>query len=130
MSDTPRYMCVVPGCPGEHASKYLCCDFPEHQPGKWVGPLTVNTRGINIGICDAKNYRIAWSHFPEYAEALANICNSFDALTEANKTARINLAALIARPELRTHPSDIPATLNESDRQCIADAFNALKVSK
>jgi len=76
MSDTPRYMCVMPGCPGEHVSKYLCCDFPEHQPGKWVPPLTVNTKGINIGICDATNYRIAWSHFPEYAEAIASSCNA------------------------------------------------------
>lgn len=128
MNDTPRYMCVVPGCPGEHASKYLCCDFPEHQPGKWVAPLTVNTRGINIGICDATNYRIAWSHFPEYAEALANICNSFDALTEANERLR---QALLNAASLLAYASNIVASDSASAKfsDACLDAREAAKVT-
>lgn len=107
MNDKPRYMCALPGCPGEHASKYLCCDFPEHQPGKWVGPLTVKLGGINIGVCDATNYRIAWSHFPEYAEAIVTACNQHahlvaqnERLREALEKSRAALDALM--PHVRT----------------------------
>lgn len=96
--DTPRYMCDVPGCPGEHVSKYLCCDFPEHQPGKWVPPLTVNRKGINIGICDATNYRIAWTHFPEYADAIVERLNSSLEVEEVEQPSQVKSEGVLKNP--------------------------------
>jgi hypothetical protein len=50
-------------------------------------------------------------------------------LEEAMRVARVEIAARIARPDLRVHPSDVPESLNEADRECIAKAFNVLKES-
>ncbi len=120
MSDTPRYMCVMDGCPGEHVSKYLCCDFPEHQPGKWVPPLSVNTKGINVGICDATNYRIAWTHFQEYAEAIAQICNSHSALLAQIEQLTKALEKARSLAEEQRGYGEYPEQLAEIERVCDA----------
>jgi len=57
---------------------------------------------------------------------IATLQREVEELRESARVARVELAALISRPDLRAHPSDIPASLNEADRECVAKAFNAL----
>jgi hypothetical protein len=60
-------------------------------------------------------------------EARTALLREVEGLKAALDTVRVELGALLVKPNLRAHPSDVPMDLNQADRACVARAFNAAR---